>query len=146
AMPFDDRSFDVIYSRGVLHHTFSTEKAFECVAPLCRSGGTVYLWVYGMGSIAETAFRRVMYAVERVFRPTLSAAPNWLGAKLFLGAMGVGYVMFNGARRMVNPAIQQLTLARGIHAARDRFTPKYAHRHESSEVTAWFRRLGFDRI
>jgi len=49
-------------------------------------------------------------------------------------------------RRMTNPSIQALTLARGVHAARDRFTPKYAHRHEASEVTGWFRRSGFERV
>jgi hypothetical protein len=62
---------------------------------------------------------------------------------MFLTAMGAGYVVFNGARRIFNPNIQPLTLSRGVHAARDRFTPKYAHRHEPMEVTGWFRRLGF---
>jgi ribosomal protein L32E len=60
--------------------------------------------------------------------------------------MGIGYVLFNGMRRALNPAIQPLTLARGIHAARDRFTPQYAHRHEVTEVTEWFRRAGFERM
>ena len=72
AIPFAPASFDLIYSRGVLHHTVSTEKAFESVAPLCRPGGTLYLWVYGMGSIRETVFRRVVYALERAMRPVLS--------------------------------------------------------------------------
>ena len=47
---------------------------------------------------------------------------------------------------MTNSAIQPLTLSRGVHAARDRFTPRYAHRHQASEVTAWFQRAGFDRM
>jgi len=146
AMPFAPRSFDLIYSRGVLHHTVSTEKAFDAVVRLCRPDGTVYLWVYGMGSIRETIFRRAVYGLERVFRPALSADPNSLPAKAFLSAMGAGYVVFNGLRRMFSPSIQPLTLSRGVHAARDRFTPKYAHRHEVSEVTGWFQRAGCDHI
>jgi len=144
ALPFAPESFDLVYSRGVLHHTISTEKAFESIAPLCRRGGTVYLWVYGVGSIKETVFRRLVYGLERVVRPVLSAAPNSLPARVFLTAMGSGYVAFNRLRRMVNPAIQPLNLARGIHAARDRFTPRYAHRHEVEEVTGWFTDAGFD--
>lgn len=144
ALPFAPRSFDLVYSRGVLHHTFSTERAFEQVAPLCRPGGTLYLWVYGTGSIRETVFRRAVYGLERSVRPALSAAPESLPAKAFLTAMGVGYVLFNGARRRCNPSIQPLNLSRGVHAARDRFTPKYAHRHEPDEVAGWFRRAGFD--
>jgi uncharacterized protein YbaR (Trm112 family)/SAM-dependent methyltransferase len=143
APPFLPNSFDVVYSRGVLHHTFSTQRAFKCLALLCRSAGTLYVWVYGKGSIEETAFRRVVYLLERIFRPALSAAPNSHPARVFLGAMGIAYVVFNGMRRIFNPAIQPLTLARGIHAARDRFTPQFAHRHDASEVTGWFRDAGF---
>lgn len=146
AMPFPPASFDLIYSRGVLHHTVSTQRAFDSVARLCRPGGTVYIWVYGIGSIRETAFRRVIYALERVFRPVLSANPNSLSAKVFLNAMGAGYVAFNRLRRAVDLTIQPLTLSRGVHAARDRFTPKYAHRHEAGEVVEWFRRTGCDPV
>lgn len=146
ATPFASRSFDVIYSRGVLHHTASTRKAFDAVATLCGEGGAVYIWVYGTGSIRETMFRRVVYGLERVLRPALSTAPNSMPARTFLAAMGGGYVLFNGVRRMLNPAIQPLNLARGVHAARDRFTPKYAHRHDVDEVKGWFRDAGFERM
>lgn len=144
ALPFAPSAFDLIYSRGVLHHTLSTQRAFEQVAPLCRPGGTFYLWVYGMGSIRETLFRRAVYGLERGVRPVLSAAPDSAPARAFLTAMGVGYVMFNGARRALNPSIQPLNLSRGVHAARDRFTPKFAHRHAADEVAGWFTHAGFD--
>jgi SAM-dependent methyltransferase/uncharacterized protein YbaR (Trm112 family) len=146
AMPFADASFDAIYSRGVLHHTRSTEEAFASIAPLARPGGVVYLWVYGVGSIRETPLRRALYGLERMFRPALSANPESVPARAFLTAMGFGYVLFNAARRAADATIQPLTLTRGIHAARDRFTPEYAHRHESFEVTEWFRRAGFDEV
>jgi ubiquinone/menaquinone biosynthesis C-methylase UbiE len=146
ALPLRPASFDAIYSRGVLHHTVSTSKAFEAMVRLARPGATVYLWVYGIGSIRETLFRRLAYGLERVFRPLLSASPNSLPARAFLGTMGAGYVAFNGMRRLSNPSIQPLTLARGVHAARDRFTPKYAHRHAVDEVTGWFRLAGLGAI
>jgi hypothetical protein len=52
---------------------------------------------------------------------------------------------FNALRRKRNPEIQPLTLTRGIHAARDRFTPQFAHRHGVEEVSEWFRRAGFEQ-
>jgi SAM-dependent methyltransferase/uncharacterized protein YbaR (Trm112 family) len=146
SMPFARESFDLIYSRGVLHHTASTESAFQAVAALCRKGGTFYLWVYGPGSISETVFRRLVYGLERIFRPALSANPESVPAKAFLTVMGAGYVLFNRLRRASNPAIQPLTLARGVHAARDRFTPRFAHRHPADEVTSWFSRAGFKNV
>lgn len=144
ALPFAPQSFDLIYSRGVLHHTMSTQRAFAEVAPLCRPGGTFYLWVYGLGSIRETLFRRAVYGLERGVRPVLSNAPDSLPARAFLTAMGAGYVVFNGARRALNPSIQPLNLSRGVHAARDRFTPRFAHRHAAEEVARWFTQAGFE--
>ena len=44
---------------------------------------------------------------------------------------------------MTNPAIQPLTFSRGLHAARDRFTPRFAHRHPSEEILQWFGDAGY---
>jgi ubiquinone/menaquinone biosynthesis C-methylase UbiE len=41
ALPFRKASYEVVYSRGVLHHTYSTERAFASIAPVCRPGGTL---------------------------------------------------------------------------------------------------------
>ncbi len=39
APPFPKGSFDLVYSQGVIHHTFSTRTAFEALAGLPRRGG-----------------------------------------------------------------------------------------------------------
>jgi SAM-dependent methyltransferase len=146
AIPLKTEAFDLIYSRGVLHHTYSTRMAFEAAAPQCRRGGSFYLWVYGLGSINETLFRRLAYQVERVTRPIFSRKPNSGPARLFLGAMALGYMAFNSLRRLSNRSIQPLTFSRAVHAARDRFTPQFAHRHAVDEVVGWFEKTGFERI
>lgn len=143
SIPFAKNYFDVIYSRGVLHHTCSTERAFYSVAQHCKPGGTFYLWLYGPGSIRSTPLRLGLYGLEIATRPLVSRAPSSVAARSFLGTMALGYVAFNRLRRMTNPAIQRLSFSRGMHAARDRFTPRFAHRHSAEEILGWFADAGY---
>lgn len=46
APPFADRSFDLIYSIGVLHHTPAPRLAFERLVRLLRPGGRIAIYVY----------------------------------------------------------------------------------------------------
>ena len=64
-LPFERETFEVIYSRGVLHHTYSTEAAFKNVATYCKSGGRIYVWVYGDGSIDSSFLRKILYQLEK---------------------------------------------------------------------------------
>lgn len=146
APPFATHQFDVIYSRGVLHHTYSTRKAFESVAPLCRSTGTFFLWLYGPGSIRSTPLRVALFLLEAVARPMISRAPDSTLSLLFLRSVAAGYMGFNRIRRLLNREIEPLTFRRAVHAARDRFTPKFAHRHSAEEICSWFRDSGFAQI
>jgi SAM-dependent methyltransferase/uncharacterized protein YbaR (Trm112 family) len=117
-IPFAKSQFDLIYSRGVLHHTYSTERAFRNVAQYCTPGGTFYVWLYGPGSIRSTPLRVGLYGLEAVTRPLVARTPNSVASRSFLGAMAMGYVAFNKLRRVTNSEIQPLSFARGMHAAR----------------------------
>jgi len=145
-LPFEGDLFNTIYSRGVLHHTNSTEEAFRNVTRYCSAGGTVYLWVYGPGSIDSSLLRKSLYSIEKIIRPLLSKYPNAVPSRLFLSLAGVPYVLFNRFRRLKNSDIQRLTYKRALHAARDRFTPEFAYRHSSNEVVGWFQEIGFSEI
>lgn len=144
-LPFEPEAFDVIYSRGVLHHTYSTREALLAVAKYCRAGGRFYLWVYGPGSVNDTPFRRVAYVAERALRPILSRAPEPIGTAM-LAPIALGYVGYNRLRRRWDESVQPFTFDRALHSARDRFTPRYAHRQPASQVIEWFREAGFDSI
>lgn len=50
---------NLMYSHGVLHHTYSTSDAVQAVAKHCRSDGWFYLWLYGSGSEKGSIARRV---------------------------------------------------------------------------------------
>jgi SAM-dependent methyltransferase/uncharacterized protein YbaR (Trm112 family) len=145
ALPFETASFDTIYTRGVLHHTYSTRAAYKSLAPLCRPGGSLYVWVYGPKSINDNLFRRSVYGVEVVMRFILNRSPSWL-AHIALAPFALSYVAFNRARRSRNPRIQPYNYTRALHAARDRFTPEFAHRHDAEEVQEWFRESGYTDV
>ena len=144
SIPLAQDQFDTIYSRGVLHHTYSTERAFRSVALHCAPGGTFYMWLYGPGSVRATPLRAGLYGLEALTRPIVARAPGAPLAKAFLGTMALGYVTFNRLRRLRNPAIQKLTFSRGVHAARDRFTPRFAHRHPAEEILKWYAEAGYE--
>jgi SAM-dependent methyltransferase/uncharacterized protein YbaR (Trm112 family) len=144
-LPFRPGSFHHVYSRGVLHHTFSTREAFRALARYCGFGGTLYIWVYGSASITANPVRRGLYAVERLLRPILSELPSSMSTAV-LSPIAIGYMAFNRYRRRRSRRVQPYTFGRALHAARDRFTPKYAHRQSHQEVVRWFRDAGFEDV
>ena len=145
-LPFAKETFGTVYSRGVLHHTYSTQAAFEALARTCMPGGALYLWVYGPKSINDNAFRRSVFAAERLLRGVLGRRESGPLSTAILAPLAVGYLAFNRARRMHDPTIQPYNYRRALHAARDRFTPEYAHRHDYDDVSKWFENAGFIEI
>jgi ubiquinone/menaquinone biosynthesis C-methylase UbiE len=50
-LPFDNDSFDIVYSWGVIHHSPDTPKAFAEVHRVLRPGGTARIMIYHRRSI-----------------------------------------------------------------------------------------------
>lgn len=140
-LPLAPGTFDVVYSRGVLHHTYSTRRAFLSMATVARQGGRVYLWVYGPGSVAATPLRLCAYAAEMALRPVLSRLPTAVASAVLTPVAGA-YLAFNTFRRRRVHNVQPYTFRRALHAARDRFTPRFAHRQSTAQVMQWFRDAG----
>jgi uncharacterized protein YbaR (Trm112 family) len=149
APPFKDGWFDFVYSFGVIHHTYSTKTAFERLSRLPCVSGRLFVWVYSPHDEERTFKRRVLMKLENAIRPwawrlpetaqtiVLSPfVPLYMGQQLLRslrgGDDGLGNVRF-GARE-------------ALHAARDRFTPRYVHRHTEDEVMSWYRAAGYDEL
>lgn len=45
-LPFENSSFDVLYSSGVIHHTNNTKKSLSLIESIIKKGGTICLWLY----------------------------------------------------------------------------------------------------
>jgi SAM-dependent methyltransferase/uncharacterized protein YbaR (Trm112 family) len=145
APPLRSSSFDIVYSHGVLHMTHDTERAFAGVAALARPGGRTYVWLYGPGRVHASLLRRAVFPIEQVVRPILARLPAAL-ANVVLYPIALGYWALNRWHRARGGLRQRYDLKRALHAARDRFTPMFAHIHETDEVRGWFERAGFARL
>lgn len=144
APPFRPASFDCVYSHGVLHHTHDTRKAFDAIAGLPNVGGMLYVWLYSHHQERETPLRRLLMLVEKLVRSPLSKMPSRLQTA-FLTPIVPLYVLYHNFYR--RPRLGAGTPSYGwneaLHAARDRLTPPFAHRHSYEEVANWFSESGF---
>ncbi|HXF24789.1 MAG TPA: methyltransferase domain-containing protein [Gemmatimonadaceae bacterium] len=146
SIPLKKEIADVIYTHGVLHHTYSTEKAVKAVGPHCRENGWMYVWLYGSGSKGGSVARRVAFHLEEATRPMIARNLTSPFSRAALGTLSFAYLLVNTLHRVKDPTVEKYDYGKALHAARDRFTPLYAHRHDYPEVAAWLQDLGFEDI
>lgn len=145
SLPFREHEFDFLYSHGVLHHTWSTREALKHVANLVRSQGWLYVWLYGYDDVRVNLARQLAYSIESFVRPIIAKMPPTVATAVLLPtipAYKIASIM--GKRSNTHATIYSSKQA--LHAARDRFTPLFAHRHEGAEVAGWLREFGFGGI
>jgi SAM-dependent methyltransferase len=70
-LPFEDNSFDLIYSWGVLHHTPNTQEAFNEVWRALRPNGTARIMIYHRRSVVASMLWLRYGALKGNFNLTL---------------------------------------------------------------------------
>ena len=61
---FKPRSFDLVVSNGVLHHTSNPFLAFQSLAKLVKRGGFIVIGLYNKYSRLTTDFRRLVFRIS----------------------------------------------------------------------------------
>jgi SAM-dependent methyltransferase/uncharacterized protein YbaR (Trm112 family) len=145
APPFPEESFDFVYSQGVIHHTFSTRTAFQSLSRLTRRGGRLYVWVYSHEDEERSVVRRGLMLLERLLRPVCWRLPESLQTAVLLPLVPL-YLAHQNLRANGQAGSIRYGFNEAMHAARDRFTPRYIHRHSNEEVGSWFRDAGYGGI
>lgn len=145
APPFRHETFDLVYSQGVLHHTYSTREAFNRISRLPKKDGRLYIWVYSHYDESRTLERRVLMLAERTVRPLLWRLPTKLQTAALIPAAPL-YMASQYLRKDAQAGGISYTWREAMHAARDRFTPRYVHRHSEAEVSSWFAEAGYSEI
>jgi SAM-dependent methyltransferase/uncharacterized protein YbaR (Trm112 family) len=143
-LPFEPRTFDLVFSQGVIHHTYSTHAAFKSISEFTRPGGRLFIWVYALEDhLAHKGviglIERLQYVVEHIVRPVLSRCPSAVRSSAVAGLSW-----------MVHPLVRMRVrhkttwrLEHTNHLLRDLFTPRFAYRHSFNEVIEWFEEGGF---
>ncbi len=55
-LPFDNNTFDIVYSWGVIHHTPNTQKALQEIIRVCKPGGIIKVMIYHRHSLLAYFF------------------------------------------------------------------------------------------
>lgn len=145
APPFREETFDFVYSQGVIHHTYSTKTAFDSLANLPKAGGRLYVWVYSHYDERRTFLRRTVMLVERMIRPLCWRMPNWLQTLSLMPIVPFYIIHQNLYSSRLNKQIKY-GFREALHAARDRFTPRFVWRHSDEEIAEWFKDAKFGRV
>lgn len=146
APPFPENTFNLVYSLGVIHHTFSTKAAFDQICRLPKVGGNLYIWVYSPYDEQRTLVRRVLMLMETIIRPVCWRLPERLQTVALLPTLPLYLIHQNLHVKRVGSGYIKYGWREAMHAARDRFTPRYVHRHTEEEVCIWFREAGYTEL
>jgi len=143
SLPFDDQSFDVIYSFGVLHHTPDPQNAFRSLLRYLKPGGVICLTLYE---------NHGMYHTSRYLRKlTTSINPKllYLITLFYLLIMYLPYKYF-GLRYGVLGRFAPISLSNNFSEAildtYDCYSPKYQHTYSDFDVFSWFKEVGLQKI
>lgn len=127
--PFRLRSFDFVYSIGVLHHLPDPERGFRSLLPLLRPGGVVFIWVYSKSRRFSNGFLEAVRALTSRFPLGLARMLSLAGALLDWWLFILPYRL---GRRLFGRAIDRVVFPRIKLYARYPFQVVYAD---------WFDRL-----
>jgi len=150
SLPFQNESFDHIHCQGVAHHTVNTKDAyFSIYKHLRNNNSSFFFWVYGWEDSFGTSgirglFKHIYYFTShRIFRPILSRSPSMIRNCVVFLISAVYHPIVNSAGRRKKI---EWRFKNTLHAVRDMFTPRFAHRHRHNEIYEWFEIAEFDQI
>jgi 2-polyprenyl-3-methyl-5-hydroxy-6-metoxy-1,4-benzoquinol methylase/uncharacterized protein YbaR (Trm112 family) len=142
--PFGRETFDAVYSDGVLHHTPDTRKSFDALAPLVKSGGRFFVWLYRKDLSLYFRFKAsiilVIRTVLRRFPRSIRLAFCYIVAAVMLTTLRLLLLFGYRSQRKIIPLSLKAT------NLMDTFTPQFKHEHTPDEVKPWFEAQGFTEI
>lgn len=141
ALPARQGAFDLVYSSGVLHHTWSTKAAFDEIARYRKPEGAIYIWVYAREDIGISIRTALNWVCEELLRPRIARFPGVLQDAV---VKALAWRHYRRYRRLGTYNRDLWTFANSEHTMRDQWTPLYAHRHAYREVIDWLLEKNLD--
>lgn len=139
--PLAAGAFDAIYSCGVFHHTPSTQRCFDMLAPTLKPGAEsrYFVWLYAKRSrLFGATVEQIMKVTRRLPSWALVPACHALAAPVEASSrictrLGLAE---DAPRSLRDRAVQ-------LH---DLLSPPFVWYHDFDEASAWARQQGFERI
>lgn len=138
-LPLRARTFPVVYSNGVLHHTYSTIEAFDAIEKYRAEDGIICIWVYAREDYVASARQQLRYLSEWVFRPRIARLPEFW-QKLVVKFLARRH--YQKYKRLGGLSREKWSFKDSEHSVRDTWTALYANRHSFKEVIMWFQDKG----
>jgi SAM-dependent methyltransferase len=139
-LPIADRSFELAFSIGVLHHSSDAATAFRQVAATIRLGGRLAVWLYRRNTPVQECVNEVLREITRRMSVGQLESIATLGA--VLGSIPIVNRTLNKVVNFSNHPIWENRVCDTF----DWFSPRFQSHHTVSELMGWFRAAGFDYL
>lgn len=153
--PFKEKSFDFVYSVGVLHHTPDCRQAFRNAATLVREDGHLAVWLYPTERMMTRYAWLVHFVQDSLMRPITCRLPHPVLYRLcqMLGRWTFKRDVAARAGRMRLARFYSL-FAVGAHSDPeiaaflnfDWYSPQYRTYHSEDELLEWYREAHYGDV
>jgi SAM-dependent methyltransferase len=137
--PFKPRTFDLIYSSGVIHHTPDSKETCRRLVPLLKPGGRLYIWVYGKRALPVRMFMRSGRQLKRAL--SLESLLSVCRAIAPIYKVGTELLDWLHIAQFRQRTTREITLD-----VFDAWAPQYNHSHSENEVENWLNEFGFTHV
>jgi len=139
-LPLEPRSFDFVFSIGVMHHDACTREVFDSVSKFVRPGGRFSVWLYRQNQWWQE------WLNSAVRRRTTKMPPEKLEHWCRRGAILGGIPVVN---KVLNKILNFSTHPNSENRVCDTFdwwAPEFQFHHTTAELLNWFKTAGFDEL
>jgi SAM-dependent methyltransferase len=139
-LPFEDRTFDFVFSIGVMHHDTRTRDVFDAVARMVKPGGRFAVWLYRKNQWWQELLNNALR------RRTTRMPPDTLERYCRFGAFLGGVPLVNKTLNKIVNFSAHPNRENRLCDTFDWYAPKYQHHHTVEELRMWFQDAGFEDL
>ena len=139
-LPLEPRSFDFVFSIGVMHHDADTKAVFDAVARMVKPQGRYSVWLYRRNQWWQEV-------INNGLRALTTRMPSWMLRPLCQSGAVLGGVPV--VNRTVNKVINfsaHPSFGNRVCDTFDWWAPRYQHHHTVDELCGWFTEAGFEDL
>jgi len=138
-LPFRQKTFDFIYSLGVLHHLSRPEEGYRGIIPLLKPGGAFFVWVYAH-ALRKVALEVLRFVTQRLSNDNIRRFA-WLCNLVDYGIVVNCYKLFR-AIPGIGTLVDRVTPSRISEYAGHGYRVSYADWYDrlSAPVTNYYKR------